>query len=333
MKSKTPITVLGAGILGLWQALGLAKAGFAVRLVESSATPFAASSSRYAGTMLAPECEAESAPAIVRDLGRRAIEIWRETYPDVVTNGSLVVAAARDRNELSRFATMTERHETLDGAALAKLEPSLAARFSAALFYSGEAHLNAGAALKFLLQAVRRLGVVVSFGDGAGPAAGGILIDCRGLAARDALPTLRGVRGERVLVRAPDVSLKRPVRFLHPRQPLYVVPQGDGQFVLGATIVENEHDGPMTVRAALEILGAAYALDPAFADADILEFGSGLRPAFPDNIPRAIVRDAGKSIFVNGAYRHGFLLAPILAEAVVGVLAEGRGTHALVSEV
>ena len=70
-------------------------------------------------------------------------------------------------------------------------------------------------------------------------------------------------------------------------------------------------------------MGTAYALHPGFGEAQILETGAGVRPAFPDNVPRAIVRDGGRRIFVNGAFRHGFLLAPVLAEAVAGYLATG----------
>ena len=92
---------------------------------------------------------------------------------------------------------------------------------------------------------------------------------------------------------------------------------------VGATMIESEDDGPVTVRSALELLGAAYALHPAFGEAQILEMGAGLRPAFPDNVPRARITDGGRSIMVNGAYRHGFLLAPVLAKAVADYLDDG----------
>jgi glycine oxidase len=150
----------------------------------------------------------------------------------------------------------------------------------------------------------------------------GIIVDCRGLGARDDLPTLRGVRGERVLVRARDVTLSRPVRLLHPRHPLYVVPWADGRYLIGATMIESEDAGPVTVRSALELLGAAYALHPAFGEAEVLEMAAGVRPAFPDNVPRVIVRQEGRHLFVNGAYRHGFLLAPVLAEAVASFVSD-----------
>jgi glycine oxidase len=178
-------------------------------------------------------------------------------------------------------------------------------------------------AMAFLLDAARSAGVEAAFGtpwdeNGAG---GGIIIDCRGLAARGELPDLRGVRGERIILRTGEVALSRPVRLLHPRHPLYVVPWGDGRFMLGASVIESEEAGPVSVRSALELLGTAYALHPAFGEAEIVAMGAGVRPSFPDNVPKVVVR--GQRLFVNGLYRHGFLLAPALAELVAAYLETG----------
>lgn len=320
------VTVVGAGILGLWQALALARRGFAVRLIEASERPFACSASQDAGAMLAPDCEAEAAPDLVRNHGRRGLELWRAAYPRLVNAGSLVVALARDQPELDRFARMTRGHRTLATDEFDRLEPDLAGRFATALLFPDEAHMATPDALDFLLDASRQAGAEVVLGEawvaGSGDG-GGIVVDCRGISARSDLATLRGVRGERLLVRSAEIHLGRPVRLLHPRHPLYVVPWGDGRFLIGATVIESEDCGPVTVRSALELLGAVYALNPAFGEAEILEVAAGVRPAFPDNVPRAIVREDGRRILVNGAYRHGFLLAPVLAEAVADFLERG----------
>jgi glycine oxidase len=147
------------------------------------------------------------------------------------------------------------------------------------------------------------------------------------------LPDLRGVRGERALIRTREVSLRRPVQLLHPRIPLYIVPWDDGVYMIGATVIESEDRGPVSVRSALELLGGAYAVHPAFAEAEVLDLGAGIRPAFPDNVPRAIVRDGGQLIYVNGAYRHGFLLGPVLARAVADYIESGAVSELVVGEI
>jgi glycine oxidase len=150
----------------------------------------------------------------------------------------------------------------------------------------------------------------------------GLTIDCRGIAARDTAPDLRGVKGETVLIETTEIALARPVRLVHPRWSLYIIPRADNRFLIGATSIESEDTG-VSVRSALELLSAAYAVHPAFGEARIVEIGAGLRPAFPDNLPRVTVTDNAR-IAVNGLYRHGFLLAPALAEATVAHVVGGR---------
>jgi glycine oxidase len=321
---KLTITVVGAGITGLWQALTLARRGHRVRLMECSQVAFADAASSLAGAMLAPYCEAEGAEPVVRDLGLASLAIWKETYPGVVANGTLVVAGTRDRAELERFQRMTEGFDKLNAEEINALEPGLEGRFAAGLYYPAEAHMAPRAAMQFLLDAARDAGVDVVTGA-AWPertAAADAVIHCRGLAARAELPALRGVRGERVILRSREIELARPVRLLHPRHPLYVVPWSEGLFMVGATLIESEDPGPVSVRSLMQLLGAAYALHPAFAEAEIVEIGAGVRPAFADNVPKVIVR--GSTIHVNGLYRHGFLMAPALAHQVAEHLQGGR---------
>ncbi len=326
--SGLDVTVVGAGIVGLWQALVLARAGHRVTVCEAAPESEAGSASRCAGAMLAPYCEAEAAEELVLRLGVAGLERWCEVYPGTVQRGSIGVAAARDTGELTRFSRMTRGHQLVDGELLARLEPDLAGRFARALHFADEAHLAPRPAMSFLAAQVRRLGGEIRFGDAvpsptwmAAPA-GELVIDCRGSAARDELAELRGVRGEMAVVRTREVHLTRPVRLLHPRFPLYVVPWGEGLYMIGATLIEREDASPVTVRSGLELLGLAYALHPAFGEAEIVELSAGVRPAMPDNVPRILAR--GRRLFVNGAYRHGFLLAPALAELTLGYVARGE---------
>ncbi|MHC0052525.1 FAD-dependent oxidoreductase [Actibacterium sp. D379-3] len=314
-----PVTVLGGGVSGLCVAAELSARGVPVTLHDPAARPGPHACSWWAGGMLAPFCEGETAePPVVR-LGQEAADWWARQGARVVRNGSLVVALGRDRQELDRFARRSHGHRPLDHVALAACEPDLDGRFDRALYFPDEAHLDPRAALSGLRDRLAAGGV--RFGP-ASPAPQDPVIDCRGLAARDRLTDLRGVKGEMVVLRSPDIALRRPVRLLHPRFPLYIVPRGDGVFMLGATQIESADRSRATVRSVLELLSAAYALHPAFGEAELLEIGVDARPAFADNMPR--IRRRGGTIFVNGLYRHGFLLAPALARMVADLLLDGK---------
>jgi glycine oxidase len=324
-RGDSPVSVIGAGIAGAWQALLFAQAGRSVTLHERSDQAMMLSTSHWAGGMLAPYCEAEASEPVISRLGLRALDLWRRELPDTPFNGSLVVAHSRDRNDFERFARLTSGHRRLDARALAELEPSLEGRFRDALFYPSEGHIEPRRVLPKLHERIIAAGGTIKFNSEIGAAdrdgIEGIVIDCRGLSARDSEPELRGVKGEMILIQTSEVQLARPVRLIHPRWPLYVIPREDNLFMLGATSIEAEDTG-VSVRSALELLGAAYAVHPAFAEARIVEFGSGLRPAFPDNLPRIAVDD--NRIAVNGLYRHGFLLAPALAELTLAYVQRGR---------
>jgi glycine oxidase len=320
-RGESSVTIIGAGIAGAWQALLFAQAGHDVTLHERGDADLALSTSHWAGGMLAPWCEAEVAEPVISRLGLRSLDLWRRELPDTPFNGSLVVAHARERNDFERFAKMTSNHRRLDAADLAALEPSLEGRFREALFFPGEGHVEPRRVLPKLHEKIIAAGGTIHFNsDVSASDVDGLVIDCRGLFARDAQPELRGVKGEMILIESSEVELKRPVRLIHPRWPLYVIPREQNLFMLGATSTETEDTG-VSVRSALELLGAAYAVHPAFAEARIVEFGSGLRPAYPDNLPRISIEQ--QRITVNGLYRHGFLLAPALAELTLGYVARG----------
>jgi glycine oxidase len=327
--------VLGAGVAGLACALALAERGVAVEVLERGERLGAGCCSWYAGGMLAPWCERESSEPEVTSLGAESLTWWASRFPGTVTRGSLVVAHGRDAGQLRQFARRTERYQWLDVDGIGDLEPDLAGRFSQALYFPEEGHLDPRAALAALAARLAERGAAIRFAADAetcrdrtlaAQGSGGAVIDCRGLEARDVLPDLRGVKGEMLIVRLPDVSLSRPVRVLHPRVPVYIVPRGDGHYMIGATMIESDQPTRITARSMLELLGAAYALHPAFGEAEIVEIGTGVRPAFPDNLPR--VCRVGGTIYVNGLYRHGYLLAPALArQAAEQVLAGGHSSE------
>lgn len=313
----TDVTVIGAGVAGLWAALELVRAGLKPRLIDRNGEPGPHGCSWWAGGMLAPFCEGVTAEARIVTHGQRAALAW-SAVTEVTHRGSLVVTLARDTGELARFSRRTSGHEVVTDR-LRDLEPDLPG-LSRALFLADEAHLNPRRALGDMVAALAARGVVIERATVCPEDLGGPVIDARGMAG--AAPGLRGVRGEMAVLRAPDICLTRPIRLLHPRHPLYIVPRGEGVYMLGATQIESADRRRISARSLLELLSAAYALDPRFAEAEVLETGTDLRPAFADNLPRVLQR--GRVLHLNGLFRHGFLMAPALARQAADYLARGK---------
>jgi glycine oxidase len=319
------VLVKGAGVAGLTVAWQLYRHGFRVTLAEL-ADKVGAGASGFAGGMLAPWCERESAEEPVLTLGRLAADWWEAALPGHVNRrGTLVVAGGRDAGELDRFSRRTSGWEWLDEAAIAAIEPDLAGRFRRALFFRQEAHLDPRQALAALAAGLEdaRMRLMLGVTGEADLAHYDRVIDCTGAAQIGRLPGLRGVRGEMLCIETGELSLSRPVRLLHPRHPIYIVPREKSRFMVGATMIESDDAGPITARSLMELLNAAYALHPAFGEARVTETGAGVRPAHPDNLPR--VTQEGRTLYVNGLYRHGFLLAPAMAAEVARRLLTEQG--------
>jgi glycine oxidase len=343
------VAVVGAGIAGRLVALRLADAGTRVALYDKGDWTSRAAVSFTAAGMLSPLAEAAQGEREVMALGMDAPERWtqivaRLSEPVTLRRaGSLVAARAGDERELDDFAARIARRrpdariERLGRAQLAALEPDLAESCAAALHLADEGQIDTTEAMTALGAALARhplveprLGIQVDtvapyvvIATSVASAAQAserfdAVVDCRGLGARFDAPDLRGVRGELLEVSAPDVHLARPVRLLHPRHPIYVVPRASGRFIVGATCIESESTGPVTVTSALELLTALYPLHPGFRLAGIERLATGLRPAYSDNLPH--VDAAPGLVRVNGLFRHGFLLGPALAERAVEAL-------------
>ncbi|MGJ8692506.1 MAG: FAD-dependent oxidoreductase [Thalassotalea sp.] len=164
-----------------------------------------------------------------------------------------------------------------------------------------------------------------------------LVIDCRGIGAKKTAATssnssadtntdnqnhqlseLRAVRGEVFKLYAPDVNITRPIRLMHPRYQLYIAPKGNGHVSVGATQIESEDSSPMTVRSAMELLSATYSVCSGFAEANIIEQISQLRPAFHDNQPKIFANH--HLIQVNGLFRHGYLISPVVLQQVLDLV-------------
>lgn len=329
--------VIGGGLMGRLVALGLVRQGYRVSLHDQGDPSGRTAAAHVAAAMLAPYAESVEAEPEVVALGLESLKLWPELLKSLPKdvffqqNGTLVVWHSTDRDQALQFGqrldhprvALSEEHrpQSLDRIGIAQLEPQLGERFQQGLYLPSEGQLDNRALLSALAEALESEGAELHWGETSDPSAfgGDWVIDCRGMGGKPAWSSLRGVRGEVVRVETSEVSLRRPVRLLHPRYPLYIAPKPRGVFVIGATQIESEDYSPASVRSALELLSALYSVHPGFGEARILEIVSQCRPALPDNAPE-IRWDGRKTIRINGLYRHGYLMAPAIMNAALALI-------------
>jgi glycine oxidase len=314
MNTSQNIAVLGAGIMGLSTAYALSKRGHDITIYDPAGFP-AHNASFIAGGMLAPFAEIEHMNASWIKAGLHGISLWQNfalTHDiEFAQRGSYLVAHKDDHYILERFKShLPEQAGSYKCAE--EIEPALKERFAAGLFIPSEAHLNPTKAMKALCETIDAAFITQSKNPEDLEQKFDLVIDARGLGAND--EDLRGVKGEVLIVRNTEFTLSRPVRLMHPRYPLYVVPRAGNIFMIGATQIEAEEAPHITLRSAMELMSALYALSPTFGEAQILETLSGVRPSYPDNLPR--LKRRNNIIQANGLFRHGWLLAPVLAESI-----------------
>jgi glycine oxidase len=350
-KAAAPVLILGAGLMGRLLAVLLARAGHPVRVVDAGGPDGQPSAARVAAAMLAPLAESAITEPCVVAMGQYALPRWQAVVAQLVEpvylqqNGTLIVWHRQDAHEAQRFAALLAATglalpslsppQALNAARLAELEPALAQRFHQGLYLPDEGQLDNRQLLHALHATLAALGVPLHWdspwsleqAQAHQAREGGWVLDCRGLGAQTSWSQLRGVRGEVARLYAPDVTLQRPTRLLHPRYPIYIAPKLDHIFMVGATEIENNDLSPASVRSVLELLSAAYAVHPGFAEARILELCTQCRPTLPDNLP-AVRTLAPQVLQINGLYRHGFLISPAVADAVIEYLHQGSTTLA-----
>ncbi|MDB5946407.1 MAG: FAD-dependent oxidoreductase [Ramlibacter sp.] len=335
----TSIGIAGAGLLGRLLAWQLGRAGHRVSVFDPARDAQPSFDGRQAAGftaagMLSPLAELDNSSAQVAALGWRSIALWRDIVarlqspPRLSTDGSLLLAHRSDLGAARRVLARLEgalpgtlQAQAMSAADLARLEPALQGA-SHAWLLPGEGQIDPVAAL-LALQAEAE-GVQWHWNQKVTSVEMGALVledgtrrrfdtvfDVRGTGSKPELP-VRGVRGETVWLHAPSHGLTRPVRLLHPRHRVYLVPRPGDVVLVGASEIESEDRSPVSLRSAVELMSAAHSVMPALAEARILRFDVNLRPALPDNEPH--IDGAPGRVRINGLFRHGWLVAPALVE-------------------
>lgn len=355
--STPEVVVVGGGIAGMGVSWRLALAGRRVTLLERGTLGRGASWA--AAGMLAPGAEIGFDELDLYALSRESLGLWPAFARDLerasgVTvgyddTGTLVVADDRDSaRALRRLYAFQREHgvpvEWMSGAAAADLEPALTSRIPAAILSPEDHQVDPRAVVQALVAACRSSGVdireeaeVVAIRSGEAPEAilatgdrvgGTVLVvaagaQSGGLAGLAPAPPVRPVKGQALAVRMnEDVSFSRVIR--GPRA--YLVPKADGRLVVGATSEERGEDLALTAGGLYRILDGAVRVAPGIEELDVVDTWVGLRPASLDHAP--ILGRSGTGVaMATGAYRHGVLLLPIMADLVsadVLAMLEGR---------
>jgi glycine oxidase len=358
-RSAPDVLVVGGGTIGLAIAWRAARRGMTVALVERDGT--GEGTSRVAAGMLAPVAEVEFGGAGRRmlELALHSAELWpgfaeelrRDSGAELVMRPTGTLLLARDSDEEAELERQLEFRRSLGldvrrlrPSAARELEPALAPTLRAALEAPGDHSVDPRPVLAALREAARAAGVQIRehaplagldhdgrrlqaavLDGGERISAGAVVLAAGPWSGRlEGLPEgagvpVRPVKGQILRLRDPAGPglLERVVRY----QGGYVVPRGDGRYVLGGTVEERGFDLNPTAGAAYELLREARELVPGVTELEIEELSVGLRPGTPDNLP-AIGRTSLEGLWwATGHYRNGILLTPLTAELLTGALA------------
>jgi glycine oxidase len=358
--TSSDVVVVGAGAVGLAVGWRAARRGLRVTVLERAASPGAGTSAVAAG-MLAPISETIATELPLMRLGLASVDAYPEFVaelgeasgmdPGYLRCGTLL--AARDNDEAEALARELDLRESLGLAVnrlrsseARRLEPALAPTLRLALEIPNDHAIDPRKLTAALARALTEAGGELRFGahvrgvttahdrvtglrlgDGSEVAADNVVVAAGPWSsALDGIPDgaqipVHPIKGQILRLHDPAGPglLTRVLRMTGG----YVVPRGDGRYVIGATMEERGFDTTVTAGGAFELLRGAFELLPSVTELVIDELSAGLRPATPDNAPAIGPGSIPGLHWAVGHYRHGILLTPITAELVVGGLMNG----------
>jgi glycine oxidase len=356
-REQYDVAVAGGGAIGLACAWRAAQRGLRVVVLDAGEP----GAWQVAAGMLAPVTEAEFGEAALLELGLRSARAYGPFCAELAeaagrdaglrTVGTLVVARDRDEAEaLDRtFAFRRElglEVERLRPSEARRREPALAPTVRLALDVPGDHAIEPARLVEALAVAVERAGGELRSGTAVravvtdGERVTGLRTDTGTVAARavvvatgvhvahlDGLPDgarvpVRPVKGQVLRLRDPRGAglLERTIR----AEAAYLVPRGDGRYVLGATMEERGWDTQPTAGGLYELLRDMSEVVPGVLELDVELLHAGLRPATPDNVPAIGAGVLDGLVWATGHFRNGILLAPVTAALVADALAGER---------
>ncbi len=338
------IGIAGAGLAGRLCAFYLSHKGYEVTVFDKASHPTDPVAAGFtAAGMLSHIAELESGDENIYNYGVRSLSLWKEIVPklsepvELHYKGSLMLAHRGDEGAATRLISLLQAKAPADQQPtklsleqLREQEPSISGP-AHAWALQNEGHIHTRQAMYALYAScqhthwhwqtpVKKLTPHTIHTETETHSFDWV-IDTRGLGARElkfanahtlSCQNVRGVRGEVIWLQSPNLKLQRPIRLLHPRYRVYLVPRKPDILFIGASEIESEDRSPISVRTTVELLTAAHSVLPELAEARIIHTETNLRPALIDNFPR-IEQEEGL-IRINGLFRHGWLIAPAVVE-------------------
>ncbi|MCL4069056.1 FAD-binding oxidoreductase [Pseudomonas sp. GX19020] len=331
--ASVDVTVCGAGIFGLSTAWALAKRGARVRVIETRAIG-AGASGGLVGALAphAPEVWNEMKALQFRSL-IMAAAWWDEVHhaggadPLYLRAGRLQPVTDRAALELAR-ARETAARDLWQGAAEWRVIPATGAPWEPAspsgwlISDTLTARISPRQALASLAQALRARGGTIGQEGTVGP---GLVVHATGyeglaeLSAHFGRKLGAGVKGQAVLLRhdaqeAPQIYAPG----------LHIVAHGDGTVAVGSTS-ESTWETPGPDGQAETLITRAREVLPVLHGAEVLERWAGIRPRAKSRSPVIGAWPGRPGHFIaNGGFKTGFGMAPVCAELLADLIAEGR---------
>jgi glycine oxidase len=351
---RSDVLVVGGGVIGLASALRLAKSGLRVTVFDDA--PAMGTSFAAAG-MLAPSAESTPEHHAFASQTLLALSKWDHfagvlseasgRQVDVHRSGSLFVAwDASDRREMNRYFQVASSQGITSSAvsreAHSALFEGINPRCADGIHAPMDAFVEPDEVLAALLVGARHCGVefvadrVIECSSTPGEVTATTLsgrhsarcgIIATGVQEEPLaiLATsrhkLRPVRGVTVRLQLAHGSPQPMIRGIVQGRTIYIIRRPDGSALIGATSDESAivHVEAAAVRRLLE---DATTILPELDEAAFVEARVGLRPASSDHLPFFELLDEGPWAWSSGHFRHGYLLAPLAAEAAVGFATE-----------
>ena len=329
------VIIVGAGVIGLFCAIRLAKAGARVTLLEGhdeNTTVWGPTVSAAAAGMLAAIAE-EASPH--DQIALQSFDLWRAqqagaAWGDAVRFDGVIVASASAADAegfAARVRSLGRDAEPLSAAQFTK-RTHLRTPSPNAVLVPDEGTADPLRTLSGLAMEARALGVIIRNGvDVDDVEANKVTTTKEEVVEADVVVLAPGIwANDRMLTKAPALRHLRPARGclipvvldapLKPnlRAPGFYLAQRREDVVLGSSLEFDRTDRRVDPAQVAAKVALAEAMFPGQVRADARSW-AGVRPMSPDGWPM-IGPSRGGIFLAAGHSRNGWLLAPITAEII-----------------